>query len=187
MPQLQAADDSVPQLISAIQNIASSVTFLSASSTSTSSTPQIQINNTETSAFSCPTAEPAAHKRPVSKQWAIWIKRIYNVDPLICSRCGSKMKIVGFINDPNPTSPIRDANPGFVVVNHVKALIILFENARSGNFTTRNNFSLLRPSWRRRANEIKKITDNLGIAPPRAPPKIGTSVKQRSVHYEPLD
>ena len=52
----------------------------------------------------------------------------------------------------SPTSPIRAANLGFVVVNHVKALIILLENARSGNFTTRNNFSLLRPSWRRRVS-----------------------------------
>jgi|TARA_B110000495_G_scaffold183044_1_gene179043 hypothetical protein len=29
--------------------------------------------------------------------WAMLIKRIYEVDPLICTQCGSRMKVVAFI------------------------------------------------------------------------------------------
>ena len=38
-------------------------------------------------------------KKPVSKFWAIWIKRVFEVDPLVCPKCGSQMKIVTFIHD----------------------------------------------------------------------------------------
>lgn len=42
---------------------------------------------------------PNEPKRPVSKQWSIWIKRVYEVDPLCCRKCGSPMRIVAFIHD----------------------------------------------------------------------------------------
>lgn len=38
-------------------------------------------------------------KRPVSKQWAIWIKKVYEVDPLKCPKCGEQMKIKAFVHD----------------------------------------------------------------------------------------
>ena len=50
-----------------------------------------------------PTQLPAivtAPKKQISKKWSIWIKKIYEVDPLVCSRCGAQMKIVAFIQDP---------------------------------------------------------------------------------------
>ncbi|MBI3272870.1 MAG: hypothetical protein HYZ53_28035, partial [Planctomycetes bacterium] len=37
---------------------------------------------------------------PVRRRWAELIKRVYEVDPLVCSRCGATMKIVAFITDP---------------------------------------------------------------------------------------
>ena len=46
-----------------------------------------------------PTINPIP-KKPISKLWSIWIKKIYEVDPLVCSRCGAQMKIVAFIQDP---------------------------------------------------------------------------------------
>jgi len=35
-----------------------------------------------------------------SKTWAMLIKRVYEVDPLSCPRCGSEMKVVAFIDPP---------------------------------------------------------------------------------------
>ena len=29
----------------------------------------------------------------------MWIKKIYNVDPLVCPRCGEQMKIIAFIHN----------------------------------------------------------------------------------------
>ena len=42
------------------------------------------------------TLEPAP---PPSKHWAIWIKKIYEIDPLVCPKCSAKMKIKALIND----------------------------------------------------------------------------------------
>ena len=38
--------------------------------------------------------------KAISKLWSIWIKKIYEVDPLTCPRCQAQMKIVAFIHDP---------------------------------------------------------------------------------------
>jgi hypothetical protein len=35
-----------------------------------------------------------------SQTWAMLIKRVYEIDPLVCSRCGGEMKIVSFIDPP---------------------------------------------------------------------------------------
>ncbi len=40
---------------------------------------------------------PAA--RALRRSWAQLIKRIYEVDPLVCPKCGSEMKVVAFIID----------------------------------------------------------------------------------------
>jgi hypothetical protein len=44
------------------------------------------------------TAVPASN-RP-SQTWAMLIKRVYEVDPLACPRCGGRMKVVAFIEPP---------------------------------------------------------------------------------------
>ena len=36
-----------------------------------------------------------------SKGWAEMIRRVYEVDPLICPLCGGKMRIIAFIEDHN--------------------------------------------------------------------------------------
>jgi len=35
----------------------------------------------------------------LNRSWARLIQKIYEVDPLICSCCGSQMKIIAFIED----------------------------------------------------------------------------------------
>jgi len=35
-----------------------------------------------------------------SKTWAMLIKRVYEVDPMVCPRCGSEMAVVAFIDPP---------------------------------------------------------------------------------------
>ncbi len=37
--------------------------------------------------------------RMPSKKWRECIKKIYEVDPLCCPKCGGEMKIVSFINE----------------------------------------------------------------------------------------
>jgi hypothetical protein len=38
--------------------------------------------------------------RPIpSKGWAEMIRKVYEVDPLICPRCGGRMKVIAFLTD----------------------------------------------------------------------------------------
>jgi len=39
-------------------------------------------------------------RRRVSQTWAMLIKRVYEVDPLACPRCGGPMKVIAFIEPP---------------------------------------------------------------------------------------
>ena len=55
--------------------------------------------------------DPEPPKKPVSKNWAIWIKRIYEVDPLTCPKCGENMKIIAFLHDSKEISKLA-INPG---------------------------------------------------------------------------
>ena len=43
--------------------------------------------------------EPLERKK-ASRTWAALIKKIFEVDPLVCPKCGGKMHIKGFITDP---------------------------------------------------------------------------------------
>ena len=46
-------------------------------------------------------ADPgAAERRRLRRSWAQLIRRIYEVDPLICSECGGDMRIIAFLLDP---------------------------------------------------------------------------------------
>jgi hypothetical protein len=52
------------------------------------------------------TPPPAAHEpaslewRAARRRWAQLIRRIYEVDPLVCPRCGGTMRIIAFITEP---------------------------------------------------------------------------------------
>ena len=37
--------------------------------------------------------------RALRRSWAQLIKRIYEVDPLVCPTCGSEMKVIAFITE----------------------------------------------------------------------------------------
>ncbi|MGA2587753.1 MAG: hypothetical protein ABSF88_12120 [Candidatus Aminicenantales bacterium] len=39
-------------------------------------------------------------RKPVlSKGWAAMIRKVYEVDPMVCPKCGGQMKVVAFITD----------------------------------------------------------------------------------------
>jgi hypothetical protein len=40
--------------------------------------------------------------RRASQTWAMLIKRVYEIDPLECAKCGGQMKVVAFIEPPQP-------------------------------------------------------------------------------------
>jgi hypothetical protein len=50
--------------------------------------------------------QPVEPIPPASKYWATWIKKIYNVDPLLCPKCQAQMRIVAFLHDPKEISAI---------------------------------------------------------------------------------
>jgi hypothetical protein len=42
----------------------------------------------------------AEELKPIpSKGWAAMIRKVYEVDPMICSQCGGSMKVVAFLTD----------------------------------------------------------------------------------------
>jgi hypothetical protein len=45
-----------------------------------------------------------------SKTWRECIKKVYEVDPLCCPRCGGEMKIISFITDPQVIRQILELN-----------------------------------------------------------------------------
>ena len=42
------------------------------------------------------------------RRWAELIRRVYEVDPLVCPRCGSEMRVIGFITEPAVIDRILD-------------------------------------------------------------------------------
>ena len=54
--------------------------------------------------------EPQGNKKSFRKNWARLIQKIYEANPLICSKCQGPMMIIRFIEDP---SVIRD------ILNHL--------------------------------------------------------------------
>ena len=43
--------------------------------------------------------DEARNVRALRRSWAQLIKRIYEVDPLVCRSCGSEMKVIAFITE----------------------------------------------------------------------------------------
>ena len=48
------------------------------------------------------------HNKGANKSWARLIQKIYEVDPLICPKCGGKMRIIAFIKDYKVARKILD-------------------------------------------------------------------------------
>ena len=48
------------------------------------------------------------HRAALRRRWAELIRRVYEVDPLVCPRCGSEMRVIGFITQPALIDRILD-------------------------------------------------------------------------------
>ena len=48
------------------------------------------------------------HRAALRHRWAELIRRVYEVDPLVCPRCGAEMRVVGFITQPALIKRILD-------------------------------------------------------------------------------
>jgi butyrate kinase len=46
--------------------------------------------------------------RTLRRRWASLIKRVYEVDPLVCPACGGEMRIIAFIVDPKVVDGILE-------------------------------------------------------------------------------
>ena len=64
---------------------------------------------------SCPAEVPedattpdGADRAALRRRWAEMIRRVYEVDPLECPRCGGEMRVVGFITQPAVIRRILD-------------------------------------------------------------------------------
>jgi hypothetical protein len=61
-----------------------------------------------------PCAQPAAHEAPptnperraLRRTWAALIRRIFEVDPLVCPHCGEAMRVIAFITEPKVVDKI---------------------------------------------------------------------------------
>jgi hypothetical protein len=47
-------------------------------------------------------------RRRCSPSWARIIAKVYQVDPLVCARCGQRMSILAFVSDQHSISRILD-------------------------------------------------------------------------------
>jgi hypothetical protein len=47
-------------------------------------------------------------RRIPSKGWAEMIRKVYEVDPLLCSKCGGRMRIIAFLTDYQAVDRIID-------------------------------------------------------------------------------
>jgi hypothetical protein len=48
------------------------------------------------------------HRAALKRRWAELIRRVHEVDPLVCPRCGSEMRVIGFITQPALIDRILD-------------------------------------------------------------------------------
>lgn len=51
---------------------------------------------------------PPAERRARRRRWAQLVRRVYEVDPLVCPRCGGEMRIISVILDPAVITAILD-------------------------------------------------------------------------------
>lgn len=58
----------------------------------------LNISKVGVSPLALPMSEEELKPVP-SKGWAAMIRKVYEVDPMICPKCGGTMKVVAFITD----------------------------------------------------------------------------------------
>jgi hypothetical protein len=51
---------------------------------------------------------PPPERAALRRRWANLIRRVYEVDPLVCPRCGAEMGVIGFITEPSLVKRILD-------------------------------------------------------------------------------
>jgi hypothetical protein len=51
---------------------------------------------------------PSPERAALRRRWANLIRRVYEVDPLVCPRCGAEMRVIGFITEPKVITRILD-------------------------------------------------------------------------------
>ena len=66
-------------------------------------------NPADSKQLSAEISECSAEEKAEKSTWARLIKRVYGTDPLVCPRCGSKMKILAIVIDPWETEKILKA------------------------------------------------------------------------------
>ena len=52
--------------------------------------------------------EKPAKKRRCTARWARLISKVFHVDPLTCTKCGGKLKIIAYLHDQASISKILD-------------------------------------------------------------------------------
>jgi hypothetical protein len=55
-----------------------------------------------------PAMPDGPYRAALRRRWAELIRRVYEVDPLVCPRCGGEMRVIGFITQPSLIDRILD-------------------------------------------------------------------------------
>jgi hypothetical protein len=66
---------------------------------------RVQQGGVDAESLAGPDLPSTTERRRLRRAWATLIRRIYEVDPLIC-RCGARMRILAFIQDPQEVTRI---------------------------------------------------------------------------------
>ena len=54
-------------------------------------------------------ADPAPSEvSSLRRRWAELLRRVYEIDPLVCPRCGGEMRVISFITEPQVIRRILD-------------------------------------------------------------------------------
>ena len=53
-----------------------------------------------------PLKDSEQNKKPASQYWARWIRKVFEVNPLECPKCGENMKIKAILHNPNEIARI---------------------------------------------------------------------------------
>ena len=62
--------------------------------------PEAQLGAHASSGTSEEAVPTPPERAALSRRWANLIRRVYEVDPLVCPRCGSEMRVVSVITEP---------------------------------------------------------------------------------------
>ncbi len=55
-----------------------------------------------------PLINPPQHQKEYARSWAMLLRKVWEIDPLLCPKCGGAMRVLAVINDQDVVRKILD-------------------------------------------------------------------------------